>query len=79
VRKKKKAMWLVPYHGASYIVKIDLGRPRHVTGLRFWNYNSSVEGTYRGVKRVLVFLDSLRLSPSEVRNPLLLFWADLHT
>lgn len=34
-------------------------------GLRFWNYNSSVEGTYRGVKRVLVFLDQQRLSPSE--------------
>lgn len=32
VRKEKKHMWLVPYHGSAYIVTVDLGRPRRVTG-----------------------------------------------
>jgi len=31
--------------------------------MRVWNYNSSLEGSYRGVKRLGVTLDHTRVSP----------------
>lgn len=65
VSKEKSGMWLVPFQGTQYSIRIDLGQQHTLLGLKMWNYNSSVEGTYRGVKRVLVTLDANRLSPAE--------------
>jgi hypothetical protein len=53
----------VPYQGAVYTIRIDMRAPRALHELVVWNYNSSLEGTYRGVKRMLVALDGQRASP----------------
>jgi len=63
VAKLKPAMWLVPYQDAVYTIQIDMGQTRALLELVVWNYNSSLEGTYRGVKRMLVSLDDQRASP----------------
>jgi hypothetical protein len=53
----------VPYQGAVYTIRIDMRAPRALHELVVWNYNSSLEGTYRGAKRMLVALDGQRASP----------------
>ena len=65
-RKRKQDMWLVPalqlgQRTAVYAISIDLGCSRSLHSLRVWNYNSSLEGSYRGVKRMQVRLDELVL------------------
>ena len=43
-------MWLVPYtENGNHVLTIELGRTVEMIGLRFWNYNKSIEDTYRGV------------------------------
>ena len=73
--KVKEDMWLLPVlqhedlppssssSVSTYTLRIDLGRATHVRSMRIWNYNSSLEGSYRGVKRLVVTLDSIRVSP----------------
>jgi len=64
----KQDMWLLPMLHvrdalAVYTLSIRLPSPRNIHSLRIWNYNSSLEGSYRGVKRLLVTLDGQRISP----------------
>ena len=55
-------MWLIPYTpGDAHTLTIDLGAPRRVYGLRVWNYNKTLDDTMRGVRRVTVTLDGVRL------------------
>ena len=43
-------MWMIPYEdGNAHYLKINFNEPTIVTGLRIWNYNKSLEDTYRGV------------------------------
>jgi hypothetical protein len=67
-RRVKQDMWLLPMVHvrqklALYTLSIRLPSPRDIHSLRIWNYNSSLEGSYRGVKRLLVTLDGQRISP----------------
>lgn len=44
-------MWLIPYNnGEDHIITIDLGETRSISGLRFYNYNKSVEDSLRGTR-----------------------------
>lgn len=44
-------MWLIPYNkGENHTIEIDLGETRAITGLKFYNYNKSLEDTLRGTR-----------------------------
>ena len=41
-------MWLIPFNaGEDHTIRIDLGEVRAISGLRFYNYNKSLEDTLR--------------------------------
>lgn len=61
--KEKTEMWLIPYAGNRYSICVDMQRSVSLSGLRVWNYNSSLEGSYRGVKRLAIALDDVNISP----------------
>ena len=68
VRKGREDMWLAPLQRIGqrtglYALRIDLGGPVQLHSLRLWNYNASLEESYKGVKRLNVFLDNVRVSP----------------
>ena len=51
-------MWLVPFTaGAEHVLRVDLGVPSPVAGLRVWNYNKSSEDVLRGARLVTVTAD----------------------
>ena len=44
-------MWLAPLPpGTPHTLTLTLGTPSHVTAVRVWNYNKSLEDSYRGVR-----------------------------
>jgi hypothetical protein len=64
-------MWLTPFVGAGgecgdggTWLTVDLGSPLPVRSIRLHNYNKSVDDTFRGVKRLRVWLDDVELSPA---------------
>jgi hypothetical protein len=51
-------MWLVPFTaGSDHVLRVDLGAPCPVAGLRVWNYNKSSEDVLRGARLVTVTAD----------------------
>ena len=43
-------MWMIPYCDEdSHVLRIHFSEPTIVTGVRLWNYNKSLEDTFRGV------------------------------
>uniref|UniRef100_A0A8D0ESW4 Katanin interacting protein n=1 Tax=Strix occidentalis caurina TaxID=311401 RepID=A0A8D0ESW4_STROC len=59
-------MWLIPFSfGEDHLLTIHFDKIESIAGLRFWNYNKSLEDTYRGAKVVHVLLDGHSISPSE--------------
>ena len=43
-------MWMIPYCDEdSHVLRIHFSEPAIVTGVRLWNYNKSLEDTFRGV------------------------------
>ena len=47
-------MWLIPFtDGQDHLLTVDLGQPTPLIGLRVWNYNKSIDDTFRGVRNVL--------------------------
>ena len=44
-------------------VRVDFGGVKAVGGLKVWNFNTSVEESYLGVKRMDVLLDGMAVSP----------------
>ncbi|EFJ17661.1 hypothetical protein SELMODRAFT_114454 [Selaginella moellendorffii] len=59
-------MWLVPYDGpeAEHFLEIDFKRPVTMSAFRFWNYNKSLDDTFRGVKWIQVLVDNVEVSPA---------------
>ena len=59
-------MWLAPldWEGRTNVVKIDFGSATRVSGLRLWNYNKSLEDTYRGVRCLRILADGKEVSPT---------------
>lgn len=44
-------MWLAPFtSGENHYVTINLPSAKELCGIRIWNYNKSLDDTYRGVK-----------------------------
>ncbi|KAM7448574.1 hypothetical protein ABFA07_003481 [Porites harrisoni] len=59
-------MWLIPFtDGQDHLLTVDLGQPTPLIGLRVWNYNKSIDDTFRGVKQVHIKLDDRIISPPE--------------
>ncbi|XP_050761708.1 katanin-interacting protein [Gymnogyps californianus] len=59
-------MWLIPFSfGEDHLLTIHFDKIESIAGLRFWNYNKSLEDTYRGAKVVHVLLDGHSISPPE--------------
>ncbi|XP_046856721.1 katanin-interacting protein-like isoform X3 [Xenia sp. Carnegie-2017] len=51
-------MWLIPFTlGEDHTLSIHLKERKEIAGLYIWNYNKSLEGTYRGVKWMIIKLD----------------------
>ena len=45
-------MWVVPFDSSQPpSLTLSLGTPTHITGIVVWNYNASVEDSYRGVSQ----------------------------
>lgn len=44
-------MWMIPFDSeeGTHFLKITFDEPTVVTGIRVWNYNKSLEDTFRGV------------------------------
>uniref|UniRef100_A0A7S4UKN9 KATNIP domain-containing protein n=1 Tax=Guillardia theta TaxID=55529 RepID=A0A7S4UKN9_GUITH len=62
--KGEEEMWVVPHYPyVKYRINIDMGEPRLLKHFCVWNYNGSIENTYRGVKRMSIVLDNRSLSP----------------
>ncbi|KAL7691818.1 putative protein KIAA0556 [Plasmopara halstedii] len=59
-------MWLVPFEsGKTPELRITFQTMQFFFGLRVWNYNKSLEDTYRGVKQVIVTIDGVLVSPKK--------------
>lgn len=59
-------MWLIPFNaGEDHTIRIDLGEVRTISGLRFYNYNKSLEDTLRGVRQIIVKLDDSLMTPKK--------------
>ncbi|CAD5110948.1 DgyrCDS304 [Dimorphilus gyrociliatus] len=57
-------MWLAPFtSGENHYVTINLPSSRELCGIRIWNYNKSLDDTYRGVKCMKIELDGRDISP----------------
>ena len=59
-------MFLAPCrpYAQQYILRIDFGRQVGMQGLKFWNYNASLDDSFMGVKRMIVSVDGHVLSPA---------------
>eukprot|EP00656_Telonema_subtile_P050009 TRINITY_DN6368_c0_g1_i2.p1 TRINITY_DN6368_c0_g1~~TRINITY_DN6368_c0_g1_i2.p1 ORF type:complete len:357 (-),score=82.31 TRINITY_DN6368_c0_g1_i2:37-1107(-) len=53
-------MWSHSQQGGSLVISLDLGFSRVVSAIKVYNYNGSVNESFRGVKHLTVFLDSTR-------------------
>jgi protein JBTS26 len=50
-------MWLCPYRQKERVrIMISLSVSKKLHGLRIWNYNKSLEDTYRGVSRSVIIV-----------------------
>ncbi|CAF4667509.1 unnamed protein product, partial [Rotaria sp. Silwood2] len=59
-------MWLCPFIKKEKIrLTISLKGSKSLHGLRIWNYNKSLDDTYRGVKRLHVQLNEKIISPRQ--------------
>ncbi|CAF3038620.1 unnamed protein product [Rotaria socialis] len=59
-------MWLCPFSRKEKVrITISLNTSKKMHGLRIWNYNKSVDDTYRGVKRLHVQLNDKIISPRQ--------------
>lgn len=59
-------MWMIPFNeDGTHLIKISFVEPTVITGLRVWNYNKSLEDTFRGAKVIHVYMDDFEVSPEE--------------
>ena len=52
-------MFLMPFSPSCASLQIDLGQATAVQGLKFWNFNASLDDSYRGLRRINVILDGV--------------------
>ena len=49
-------MWMIPFdEEGTHLLKISFKQSTIVTGIRVWNYNKSLEDTYRGVRLYFLY------------------------
>jgi hypothetical protein len=57
-------MWLIQFNkGLSHTIVISLPTATRLKSLKFYNYNKSLEDTYRGVKLVTISVDGKLVTP----------------
>eukprot|EP00826_Nyctotherus_ovalis_P002558 TRINITY_DN10514_c0_g1_i3.p1 TRINITY_DN10514_c0_g1~~TRINITY_DN10514_c0_g1_i3.p1 ORF type:complete len:653 (-),score=124.62 TRINITY_DN10514_c0_g1_i3:378-2336(-) len=61
-----KHMWLIPFSRSQVQrIRIELKEAMRISGLRFYNYNKSLEDASRGVKTVTVAVDGKLVTPKQ--------------
>jgi protein JBTS26 len=51
-------MWLIPYNkDENHTIEIDLGQVTSIQGIRFYNYNKTVEDALRGTRQIVIKID----------------------
>lgn len=59
-----KSMWLIPYtFGDNHFIYIDFKTTKEIKGIWIYNYNKSIEDTYRGTKSILIRADGKLMTP----------------
>jgi len=59
-------MWLIPFNrGEDHTILIDLGENRAISGIKFYNYNKSVEDTLRGARQMIIKIDDQLMTPKK--------------
>lgn len=59
-------MWLIPFNrGEDHTIMIDLGETRAISGIKFYNYNKSVEDTLRGARQIIIKIDDQLMTPKK--------------
>jgi len=67
VTTEERNMWLIPFTpGNDHVLRIDFGSPMEVWGVKIWNYNASLDDSYKGARHVHFWLDQTSLSPSDL-------------
>ncbi|KAJ8916124.1 hypothetical protein NQ315_004491 [Exocentrus adspersus] len=60
-------IWLAPFNlGRSHLITIQFLEVTTIAMLRIWNYNKSRIHSYRGVKDIVIFLDSKPIFKGEI-------------
>mgnify|MGYP000371194395 CR=1 FL=1 len=60
-------MWLIPFNaGEKHVLRMDLGSPQPIAGVRIYNYNKSPEDVRRGVRTASLLLDGVAVSQVRV-------------
>ncbi|XP_039251765.2 katanin-interacting protein-like [Styela clava] len=60
-----ESMLLLPFGNSEICLEISLPQARQLKGIRVWNYNRSVDDTYKGVKLIDILLDGRAISSSQ--------------
>jgi hypothetical protein len=64
-------MFLMPFSplgvsgGSCSSLNIDLGQATPVQGLKVWNFNMSLDDSYRGLRRIRVIMDGVLWTPNQ--------------
>ena len=59
-----KHMWLIPFNiGLSHTIMITLPKPSHIKAVKIYNYNKSIEDSYRGAKVITISVGNKLVTP----------------
>jgi len=62
-------MWLAPFtSNLEHWIFMDLGSIKTISMIRIWNYNKSRIHSFRGVRKMEVFLDKKRIFDGEIKK-----------
>lgn len=60
-------MWMVPYsNGSRPEIVLELKEPTVIGAIRLWNYNESRIHSYRGVRDIIITLDSVPIFKGDI-------------
>lgn len=66
-------MFLMPFshliHGGSCSsLQVDLGQATPIQGFKIWNYNASLDDSYRGLRRASILMDGVLWTPNRAQT-----------
>ena len=61
---KDENMWMVPFiKGQNHFIYFTFTEPKRISGIRVWNFNKSIEDSYRGAKMITIAADNCLITP----------------